>query len=521
MRLHKSLTSALRFRLLGVAVLLLECGGTSIAAGQQAYRCLAPVPIDSVLRNAAVAILVNANRAGLRAAYGIPSGSASDVSMVQDDSTCSAAMAGFSAVSARVFTEPFVVARLGSSTPFYLMALRQTGLPNTKFLLDSHFTVLMSIGGSDGPPPPPGIVMSGPTDLRVTNASGGGVALAWSWTTPGVSSFTLQRASPTGYFADLGAPLPGTARSAVDTTANADVTYRYRVVARYGSVADGWSSNSVAVTPVSVVTLTRLSSGLIFRDSFDRLDGDLGGDWSAAAGPAFRIVGNVARPPAAPSGGGGDLARVTDAAMTPRAAMCLQTMTTSLTSLGSPMIWSQLTSAAAPSGWLALMGGEAGNSVLLYYVVNGNYQFFAQTPGGQFTQNVAQPFKLCTGPGTQRVWINGRLLIERTSTVLDGVAGTVGLRDGGTSADQESWDDVVVTSSNSLTVTGLPVGYKLRVGALTSAAATSSGMISFDLQGTKFPIAQIEILDTSGNVVKQIAPADGAWGGDEFTFTRS
>jgi hypothetical protein len=441
------------------------------------------------------------------------------ITVVTDSATCALALPAFNTtveLADSAVTEVEVI-RVGS---VYVVShpLVRSGEWIFRYIFNSAFGFIDSYfnnGMLVVPPPPPVIT---PSDLHPTTALDGQVQLAWTTSATDVTSYRLQRATGSAPYAFAGGTLPGTARSAIDTTAQSGNTYRYRLVA-YRSAVDSGFSNVVTVTLTDIGTIARTTPGVLYRDQFDRADGGLGTDWQAKVGPPFRIVGNKVRPPAPPTSSGGDLARVTDSAMMPRSGMCLQADMTSLSGGGSPMIMTQLSSGANLHGWILLLDSNAGNVVRFYSVVNGAGTALVSTAGGAYAQNVVQTAKQCTSDGSQRVWLNGQLVVNLESAVLDGSAGTVGLRDSGTAAADASWDDVVVTRSNSVSIAGLPVGYKLRIAGITSAAATSSGVVTLDLQQVKFPIIQIEILDGNNVLVKQFVPTDGVWGGDDFSVT--
>jgi hypothetical protein len=207
-----------------------------------------------------------------------------------------------------------------------------------------------------------------------------------------------------------------------------------------------------------------------------------------------------------------------DAVMTPRSGMCLQAEMTSLSGGGSPMIMTQLSSGANLQGWIFLLESDIGNVGHFYSVVNGAGTSLVATAHSAYAQNVPQTVKQCTTGGSQRVWLDAQLVVNLTSTVLDGAVGTVGLRDGGSSPADGSWDDVVVTRSNSVSIAGLPAGYSLRVAGLYSLVETPGATATVDLRGLKFPIAKIEILDVKNAMVKELAPSDGVWGGDRYSL---
>ena len=77
-------------------------------------------------------------------------------------------------------------------------------------------------------------------------------------------------------------------------------------------------------------------------------------------------------------------------------------------------------------------------------------------------------------------------------------------------------DNIGVYKSSIITCTGLPAGYKLRVGTITATA--SSGTATVDYSAVSFPVTSVEVLNASNVVVDTITPADGVWGGDACSY---
>jgi hypothetical protein len=84
-----------------------------------------------------------------------------------------------------------------------------------------------------------------PRDVHVTSMRGGAVVLQWTRPTISPNRYELQRASGTGTFASIGAAIPDTAQTAVDTSARRGTAYRYRLLAWYSS-SDIFYSNVVS-----------------------------------------------------------------------------------------------------------------------------------------------------------------------------------------------------------------------------------------------------------------------------------
>ena len=136
-----------------LCLMTVVCLLTSVVApaarAQTTHDCLPPNSPDStaqVLSREAVSLLSEASSSSLRLKHSIPTGSAADVSIVQDNAVCNAAMSAFEARTGKQFPESFVIVRMGQSTPFYLMTRRRDGALGTSYLLDAQFTLLDMIG---------------------------------------------------------------------------------------------------------------------------------------------------------------------------------------------------------------------------------------------------------------------------------------------------------------------------------------------------------------------------------------
>jgi hypothetical protein len=123
------------------------------AGAQSNHGCRPATAPDSTaqsIRTEAISILADTSVGpqSIRAEYGIPVGTATDVSIVQADSTCIAAMAALEMLSGKSFPEAFVIVRMGQSAPFfYLMTPRREGALSTRYLLNGQFVLLTMIGG--------------------------------------------------------------------------------------------------------------------------------------------------------------------------------------------------------------------------------------------------------------------------------------------------------------------------------------------------------------------------------------
>jgi hypothetical protein len=79
-----------------------------------------------------------------------------------------------------------------------------------------------------------------------------------------------------------------------------------------------------------------------------------------------------------------------------------------------------------------------------------------------------------------------------------------------------TFEKLVITSSRIVTVTGLPAGWKIRAGGLTSAAVVGAGAATLDIADVQFPAA-LDILDGAGAVSETFVA--GVNGGDSYAWT--
>jgi hypothetical protein len=121
-----------------------------VKANAQALRtCQPPDSASALLTRVAIDIVSDTSAYGrrLRTASGVPVGTASDVTLVQDDSTCEAATAGIELAGGKHLTEAVIVVRMGQTSPFYLVtAHTQIGYRNM-YVLNDLFQIVTLLGG--------------------------------------------------------------------------------------------------------------------------------------------------------------------------------------------------------------------------------------------------------------------------------------------------------------------------------------------------------------------------------------
>jgi hypothetical protein len=388
----------------------------------------------------------------------------------------------------------------------------------------NDFERLVFVFDSTGREMPPVDAAQAPPDLHATTLFDGNVTLAWTNATTDISHYQLQRAIASGQFVGIGSALAGSATTVTDHTAALGNSYRYRLNAFNGR-GDSAYSNVITVTPSAAPTISRTATGLLFKDDFNRADGSPGANWVIESG-SWAIVGNKLQ--ATITRNVATWVRIASTALPDR-----QNIHAQLTIARSNLQTYLQTIIRRTPDHLnfytydarASDDGTDPNGTATYRFTNGGY---ARLAGGAHTVTYAAGVSYRVNPSmigtSQRGWINGTLgaLVSGDATAANQSNGGVALETYGQPAGPTSAtatiDDVIICSSSTVTITGLPSGYKLRVAGIVSAAATGGAAVSVDLLGTQLPVAQIEILDSANTVVKVYAPADGVWGGDQYTY---
>jgi hypothetical protein len=358
-----------------------------------------------------------------------------------------------------------------------------------------------------------------PQDLHATSTVGGNIAL--QWTSPGtyITSYQLQRAVGSGAFAILGGTLPGSATSATDASALIGTAYRYRLLAKVVNpqgVYTGYTNAvSLTATPPNIGTVARTTTGLLFRDDFNRPNEQLvgaGKNWTRMGGPSVDADWQVQ----------GNQAKVLSAGASARQAEAYPQGVTPQSGDVVVQSWFQCGNTAGRTGVTLVQAGEAGGILFIRDPYDGwelwNYGsgFYTNPANNAASVRESGVLKLRRKSGRYQAWVDGILIFDIAS---DARLNTVAFYPALIQLQQPAtWDDFSVYAGNTVTITGLPAGYKLRVGGALSAAAVSAQPTTVDVGGVSFPVAQIEILDASGTLVKVYAPTDGVWGGDVYSL---
>lgn len=260
-------------------------------------------------------------------------------------------------------------------------------------------------------------------------------------------------------------------------------------------------------------TIARRTSGLLFRDDFARADGPPGasyvvesGGWAIVANKLVATVDN-------------NISRIMRCIAVPNrknwhlqadiAKSHLQ-MTLSLLGRRLATTWYQYDVGANNDG-------TDPNKTRLYRSTTGVFTRLAGGGVPGIVANVAERVTLSLLGATQRGWIDGGVLSSTTdATAPNQAAGGVAVSSFGNGlAGTATLDNLTICADRVLGAINVPIGYKIRVGALVSAPSVT-GDVLLDLAGTALPAAQLEVLDGADVVQRTVIPADGVWGGDLY-----
>lgn len=265
--------------------------------------------------------------------------------------------------------------------------------------------------------------------------------------------------------------------------------------------------------------LSRTATGLLFRDRFDRQNGAVGANWTLLVGNHTWTIENGEAKGTSGSGSSwigpasiGGLTETVQQALVRRSGE------------GKPGLLFWYTS-----------GAQAYYLVANFTATGSREELWGQAPGGgegglqlgAVHGLATMHYKVHRKGGRIRAWRDAGAVasIDYTNAGLNAVAlrpALYNLTGNGAAGQASYFNEYVACASNDITVTGLPTGYKVRlggVGGVTSAAAVAGVPLVVDALHLTFPITTLEILDASNNVVA--IEASEVWGGDAWTFSPS
>lgn len=289
----------------------------------------------------------------------------------------------------------------------------------------------------------------------------------------------------------------------------ADLTVPYA----YGGDVLGLLAVPLTPTTAGAFTMARSASGLLFRDDFARADGAPGASYVIENG-AWAIVGG--KLVATVTSGVATIMRLAALAARVNQHVQLDVAKSDLHVTAYPIArrngttWYQFDVGAS-------VDGTDPNKTRLYRTTAGAG---VRLNGGQLpgiVVNVAERITLSVLGATQNGWVDGaNLTTAADNTAANQVAGGLAFQTfGNAGGGNATLDNLVVCADRLIGAMRLPIGYKIRVGALVSAASVN-GDVTLDLAGTSLPAAGVDVLDGANNVVQTVTPADGVWGGDLY-----
>jgi hypothetical protein len=252
--------------------------------------------------------------------------------------------------------------------------------------------------------------------------------------------------------------------------------------------------------------LARTVVGRLFYDDFARADGPPGANYALSGAPT--IVGGKLTIP--------DGARIdVIAAGTGRRDYHAQ----ALVRRGSLAYYGRLLARLTPTQnfFYFIDSGattDPNGNVPRFYSWTGAFNLLALGAAGQsgLVNSLMRLTLTLLGP-TISAFLNGTVTLNANDpNPITQVVGTVSV---GAQAGPVTCEHIIVCTTRSVIVTGLPAGWKIRCGALVSPAVVGAGAATLDLLDTQLPTA-IDVLDATNTLIESTANVDG---GDTYAWT--
>jgi hypothetical protein len=132
-----------------IVFVLFFCARPDAASAQATRPCLSPDSTAAALNRFALALVsdTTTRAQAFRTRFGVPTGGAVDIALVQDNAVCEAVTAAVEALGTVHLPEALVVVRVGQTSSVYT-AMERSDPPGggLVFLLNSQFAVLATIG---------------------------------------------------------------------------------------------------------------------------------------------------------------------------------------------------------------------------------------------------------------------------------------------------------------------------------------------------------------------------------------
>jgi hypothetical protein len=253
------------------------------------------------------------------------------------------------------------------------------------------------------------------------------------------------------------------------------------------------------------MALALASPGLVHRDQFNRADGAPGAAYDNASG-TWSITSNKLA-----FGAGTPLIRVAGVDEPDLVVQVIRPLNHNTNYAGL-----RLRRSASGNSFLMFdIGNDSGGQRCRIYRWNG--AAFVLVAVSADIDTVSYPgawhWKVVLEGTTARFYLDGVLMCSGPVPAASATPGDNQVWLGGTTPVAGDYDELVIAvPSNTVSLSGLPGGWKVRAGGVT--AAESGGTAAADVAGAAFPLALVEMLD-GANVV-QDTYAGETWGGDVY-----
>lgn len=305
--------------------------------------------------------------------------------------------------------------------------------------------------------------------------------------------------------------------------------------------------------PPGPLGITRTIAGLIFKDDFERAIGAPGSNWTIRAG-----LWEIAAAAADPGGEGNVLRANPDAAArievsaaafgayrSELVVQCRMRRDSLIADAGGdtrgdtafPAIRHNVTEALDNYQVIETNSG-VWSSLELYRVLGGANTLLAQYVSGSAGPLGMIHHKISRKTAYQKAWATVAGALRTLAGVDAGLVGDAiaGLSCGwiGGSTAWAEFNNFAAYKNNRVRLTGMPAGHKMRLVYRYTPlnvqedmiVVETAGVAEVELEHKLCPLVRdqigtltaVELLDAANAVVASLTPADGVWGGDEYSY---
>lgn len=250
------------------------------------------------------------------------------------------------------------------------------------------------------------------------------------------------------------------------------------------------------------MAINRTAAGFLFSDDFNRANGPPGADWSIQTGAAA-ISGNKLLT----SAGNTNVREVNSADRAEQVIQGVFQCPPAGTAAG-------ITVRHSSDGWAWYLQFQELNKIWLF-IRNPGYSSIGNWGALAYVAAEQLPFKVHCKDSFIKGWFKAGGTTVLGPTVNAGMNSKVGTGGLHHNNGAVAYDSYVRYKTNSVTITGLAAGQKLRVGALVQVE-DGSGTAVLDLANTFCPAVKVEVLNADNSLFEEYTPVDGVWGGDEY-----